>query len=160
MSQVNLITEKTDNRAIEHRQVDRRDSTLQTLFGALFYHRRRMMRRTGDHINSYIDWYGHWPLAATFTIILLCFADAFLTIVLLSKGAVELNLLMDWLIQYNVYTFAVVKMSLTGIALVILVMHLNFRIYRIIAVRYLVYALVPLYSLLIVHELRMLYALT
>ena len=118
-----------------------------------------MSRRTGDHFNSYIDWYGHWPLAATFSIILLCFADAFLTIVLLSKGAVELNILMDWLIQHDVRTFAVVKMSVTGLALVVLVMHFNFRIYRIIAVRYLMYALVPMYSLLIAHELRMLYAL-
>lgn len=151
---------ETDNRAIEQRQTDRRLTTLQTLFGALFYHRRRIMRRTEDHINSYIDWYGHWPLAATFTIILLCFADAFLTIVLLSKGAVEMNILMDWLIQRDVHTFAVVKMSLTGVALVVLVMHLNFRIYRVIAVRYLMYALVPLYSLLIAHEFRMLYALT
>ena len=155
-----LITQQADSRAIEQRQYGRRRTTLKTLFGALFYQRRRIMRRAGDHLNNYIDWYGHWPLAATFTIILLCFADAFLTIVLLSKGAVELNLLMDWLIQYNVSTFAVVKMSLTGIALVILVMHLNFRIYRVIAVRYLMYALVPMYSLLIVHELRMLYALT
>jgi hypothetical protein len=155
---VKFIPEKTEeSQAIEQRQADRRRTTLQTLLGALSHHRRRTMRRTGDQINSYIDWYGHWPLAATFTIILLSFADAFLTIVLLSKGAVELNLLMDWLIQHDVHTFAVVKMSLTGTALIILVMHLNFRIYRVIVVRYLMYSLVPLYSLLIVYELRMLY---
>ena len=51
-------------------------------------------------------------------------------------------------------------MSITGVALVVLVLHLNFTIYRIIAVRYLMYALVPLYSLLIAHELQMLYMLT
>jgi len=156
---VKLITEKADNRVTDERQADRRRTTLRTLTGSLLYHRRRVMRRTNDHVNSYIDWYGHWPLAATFTIILLCFTDAFLTIVLLSKGAVELNILMDWLIQHDVQTFAVVKMSITGAALVILVLHLNFTIYRFIAVRYLMYALVPLYSLLIAHELRMLYAL-
>ena len=155
-----LITEKADNRAIEHRQDDRRITSLQTLLGALFHHRRRDIRRDGDQVNSYIDWYGHWPLAATFTIILLCFADAFLTIVLLSKGAVELNILMDWLIQRDVHTFAVVKMAITGTALVVLVLHLNFRIYRIIAVRYVMYALVPMYSLLIAHEIRLLYTLT
>lgn len=160
MPQLKLITEKQDTRAIEQRQADRRLTSLQTLIGAIFHQRRRNMRRTEDQINSYTDWYGHWPLAATFTIILLCFADAFLTIVLLSKGAVELNVLMDWLIQHDVYTFAVVKMSITGVALVVLVLHLNFTIYRIIAVRYLMYALVPLYSLLIAHELQMLYMLT
>ena len=63
---------------------------------------------------------------------------------------------MDWLIQKDVHTFAVVKMSMTGAALIVLVIHFNFRIYKYIAVRYLIYALVPLYSLLIFHELTML----
>ena len=76
--------------------------------------------------------------------------------VLLSKGAVELNGLMDFLIQKDIQLFAIVKMSVTGIALIVLVLHFNFRIYKYIAVRYLIYGLVPLYSLLIFHELNML----
>jgi hypothetical protein len=48
-------------------------------------------------------------------------------------------------------------MAMTGIALIVLVMHFNFRIYKVIAVRYLVYALVPLYMLLIAHEINLLY---
>jgi len=67
-----------------------------------------------------------------------------------------MNVLMDWLIQKDVRSFAVVKISVTSLALIVLVMHLNFRIYKIIAVRYLIFALVPMYSLLIAHELRML----
>ncbi len=145
-----------DDRAIEQRDLDRRKPSLKTLWGALTSHRRRNSRRENDHINSYTDWYGHWPLAATFTIILLCFADAFLTTVLLSKGAVELNGLMDYLIQRDIHLFTVVKMSVTGAALIILVLHFNFRVYKYISVRYLVYGLVPLYSLLIFHELTML----
>lgn len=140
----------------DQRGEDRRKPSMRTLFGALRHQRRRVPRREHDHLDSYTDWYGHWPFAATLIIILLCFADAFLTIVLLSKGAVELNVLMDWLIQKDVHTFAVVKMSMTGLALIVLVMHFNFRVYRYIAVRYLIYALVPMYSLLIFHELRML----
>ena len=145
-----------DTRAIEQRTSERRQTSARTLMGAIRHQRRRSHRRDNDHVNRYIDWYGHWPFAATLTITLLCFADAFLTIVLLSKGAVELNILMDWLIQHDVHTFAVVKMSVTGTALVVLVMHFNFRIYRFIAVRYLIYALVPMYSLLIAHEINML----
>jgi len=145
-----------DNRAVEQRQDERRQTSGKTLVGAVLHKRRRTHRRDNDHINRYIDWYGHWPFAATLTITLLCFADAFLTIVLLSNGAVELNILMDWLIQRDVHTFAVVKMAVTGTALIVLVMHFNFRIYRFIAVRYLIYALVPMYSLLIAHEINML----
>lgn len=150
------LSDKTDNQSSEQRQHDRRQPSLKTLLGSLRHYRRRHLRRDGDNLNTYTDWYGHWPFAATFTIILLCFADAFLTIVLLSKGAVELNGLMDWLIRKDTYIFTVVKMSMTGAALIILVMHFNFRIYRFVAVRYLIYALVPLYSLLIFHELTML----
>jgi len=149
-------SETVDDRAIEQRKQDRRKPSLKTLQGALTHHRRRESRREKDHINSYTDWYGHWPLAATFAIITLCFADAFLTMILLSKGAVELNGLMNYLIQKDIQLFAVVKMSVTGTALIILLLHFNFRIYKYIAVRYVIYGLVPLYSLLIVHELNML----
>jgi len=148
--------ETTNEQSTDQRLHDRRQPSLKTVLGSLRYYRRRHLRRDDDQLNSYIDWYGHWPFAATVIIILLCFADAFLTIVLLSKGAVELNGLMDWLIQKDTHIFTVVKMSMTGAALIVLVMHFNFRIYKYVAVRYLIYALVPLYSLLIFHELTML----
>jgi len=153
---MSLPPESTDEKMSDQRELDRRQPSLKTLLGSLMHGRRRDSRREDDHLDSYTDWYGHWPFAATLIIILLCFADAFLTIVLLSKGAVELNSLMDWLIQKDTHMFAIVKMSMTGAALVVLVMHFNFRIYKYIAVRYLIYALVPLYSLLIFHELTML----
>jgi len=153
---MNRQPETTDEKTTEQRQLDRRQPSLKTLLGSLRHSRRRESRREDDHLDSYTDWYGHWPFAATLIIILLCFADAFLTIVLISKGAVELNTLMDWLIQKDIHMFAVVKMTMTGAALIVLVMHFNFRVYKYIAVRYLIYALVPLYSLLIFHELTML----
>lgn len=151
-----LEPETIDDRAVEQRDTDRRKPSLKTLRGALTHRRRRESRREHDHINSYTDRYGHWPIAATFAIITLCFADAFLTTVLLSKGAVELNGLMNYLIQKDIQLFAVVKMSVTGVALLILILHFNFRIYKYIAVRYVIYGLVPLYTLLIFHELNML----
>ncbi|TNG02627.1 MAG: hypothetical protein EP297_00940 [Gammaproteobacteria bacterium] len=150
------LTEKADDRAIEQRDTDRRKPSINTLMGALFKQRRRLSRRDGDAHNSYVDWYNHWPLVATVLIILMCSIDAFLTLILLSHGAVELNILMDWLIKEDIQTFAIVKMFVTGVALVVLVMHFNFRVYKYVAVRYLIYALVPAYSLLIAHELNML----
>lgn len=140
----------------DQRLGDRRRTSMTTIHGTLFKKRRRVSRRDGDQLDSYIDLYGHLPLIATVSIILLCFTDAFLTTVLINGGAVELNILMDWLIQRNIQLFAVVKMAVTGVALVILLLHFNFRIYKFIAVRYVLYALVPMYSLLIYHELTML----
>ena len=147
----------TDDRAIEQRNSDRRDYSLQTLLGTLFVNRRRSLRRQEDLLNSYIDWYGPVPLIATLLIILLCCLDAFLTLILMNHGAVELNIFMDWLIQRDIHAFTVTKLAVTSIALVVLVMHFNFRIYRIFSVRYLMYALVPIYIVLIAHEINLLY---
>ena len=154
---MNTDKQQTGSDVLEQRAIDRRRPNWLTVYGALFLNRRRNTRRDGDHIDNYIDWYGHMPLIATVTLILLCFADAFLTTVLISKGAVELNIFMDWLIQRDIHMFAVVKMAVTGTALIILVMHLNFRVFnKYIAVRYVLYAMVPVYSILIYYELTLL----
>lgn len=148
--------EPKDSHAAERRGRDRRKTTIHSFIGALLHPRRREHRRHKESLNNYIDWYGPWPLIATLLILLMCFADAFLTLILLENGAIELNIFMDWFIKHDVYTFAVAKMAITGLALLILVMHFNFRVYKFIMVRYLMYAFVPLYSLLIAHEINML----
>lgn len=153
---VKPLPEKVDHRAIEQRGAERRETTIRTLLGALYKPRRRGGRRTEDRINSYVDWYGHKPLAASTLIILLCAIDAFVTLILLGHGAVELNVFMGWLIEEDIQVFAIVKMLMTGLALIVLVMHFNFKVYRYVSVRYLMYALVPAYSILIAHELNML----
>jgi hypothetical protein len=154
---MDMTHKSLDNRAVERRGDERRRFSMRTLFGALFLYRRRNSRRHQEAVNSYTDWYGPWPLIAALIIIILCVVDAFLTLILLGKGAVELNIFMDLLIKMDIQLFTIVKMAMTGIALIVLVMHFNFRIYKVIAVRYLVYALVPLYMLLIAHEINLLY---
>ncbi|MEN8108065.1 MAG: DUF5658 family protein [Pseudomonadota bacterium] len=153
---MNMTDKSLDDRAIERRGEDRRRFSMETLLASLFRYRRRDGRRDGDNINSYTDWYGPWPLVATLSIILLCFVDAFLTLILLNHGAEELNVMMDILIRKDYHLFTIIKMSVTGLALIVLVMHFNFRIYKILSVRYLMYALVPMYMLLVAHELNML----
>ena len=64
--------------------------------------------------------------------------------------------MMDWLIRTDIRTFAAVKLAVTGLALVVLVLHFNFHIYRVLPVRYIIYALMPLYILLIAHEISLL----
>jgi hypothetical protein len=145
-----------DDKSVERRIQNRRQFSLRSLSGALFTLRRRHARREGDKTNSYIDWYGPWPLIASVLIILLSGLDAFLTLILLNHGAIELNVLMDWLIKMDIRTFAAVKLAVTGLALVVLVLHFNFHIYRVLPVRYLIYALMPLYAFLIAHEIHLL----
>jgi len=145
-----------DKPTLERRRQNRRRFSLRSLFGALFTLRRRRSRRKDDQLNTYIDWYEPWPLFASMVIILLSSLDAFLTLILLNHGAVELNILMDWLIKMDIRTFAAVKLAITGLALVILVLHFNFQIYKVLPVRYLMYALMPLYAFLIAHEISLL----
>jgi hypothetical protein len=145
-----------DDTILERRRHDRRRFSLRSLFGALFTLRRRRSRRKDDHLNTYIDWYEPWPLAASVVIILLSSLDAFLTLILLNHGAVELNMLMDWLIKMDIRTFAAVKLAVTGLALIVLVLHFNFHLYKVLPVRYVMYALMPLYALLIAHEIILL----
>ena len=156
---MNMTDKSLDDRAVERRAGDRRSANTHTLLGALFKCRRRNGRRHRDEVNSYTDWYGPWPLVATLLIIILSCVDAFLTLILLEKGAVELNVFMDVLIQKDTQLFTIVKVAVTGLALVILVLHFNFRVYRVIAVRYLIYAFVPMYMLLIAHQINMLYSI-
>jgi hypothetical protein len=146
----------SEDRTVERRTQDRRRFTLRSLFGALFTLRRRQARRETDKINSYIDWYEPGPLIASVLIILLSSLDAFLTLILLNHGAVELNVLMDWLIRVDIRTFAAVKLGVTSLALVVLVLHFNFYIYRMLPVRYLIYALMPVYAFLIAYEINVL----
>ena len=141
---------------LERRRQNRRRFSLRSLFGALFTLRRRRSRRKDDQLNTYIDWYEPWPLVASVVIILLSSLDAFLTLTLLNHGAVELNILMDWLIKMDIRTFAAVKLGITGLALIILVLHFNFQLYKVLPVRYLMYALMPLYAFLIAHEINLL----
>jgi len=155
-----LIPIPLEDRAIEQRRADRRRFSARTLLGTLFLKRRRTIRREEDLLNSYIDWYGPWPLVATLLITLMCCLDAFFTLILISHGAVEINIFMDWLIRHDIQAFAAVKMAVTSLALIILVMHFNFRVYRVFAVRYLMYALVPMYMGLIGYEITLLDQIT
>jgi hypothetical protein len=145
-----------DHGASERRGDTRRRFSAATFLASLFKPRRRHIRRDDDAINNYIDWYGPWPLLASLAIIAMSFTDALLTMILLNNGAMEMNVVMDWLIKKDVGTFAAAKMAVTGLAMILLVMHFNFRVYRIVAVRYIMYALVPVYALLIAHEINML----
>jgi hypothetical protein len=152
----NPVDRRSDERAIERRYQDRRRFSFRSLFGALFILRRRHSRRNDDLLNTYVDWYEPWPLIASVLIILLSCLDAFLTLILLGHGAVEMNTLMDWLIQKDIRTFATAKITVTGLALFVMVMHFNFNLYKVLPVRYLLYTLMLLYALLIAYEIRLL----
>ncbi len=112
-------------------------------------------RRASDAEGNYLAWHESPLLYATIATLLLCATDAILTLQILSRGGTELNWFMDVLLAKDVSLFAAVKMSISGVALVVLVAHANFRVFR-VRVEHLVYSIVPVYGLLVVYELFLL----
>lgn len=113
-------------------------------------------RRTGDRVNSYVDSYEARYLLAVMITMCCCAVDAFLTLLLLDRGAVEVNLLMDSLILKDMQLFVNLKLALTGLCLVLLVVHKNFIIFRALKVSHLLYAFTFLYMMLNYYQLGML----
>lgn len=118
--------------------------------------RRRDLRRAADVTRPVLDWHESHLLAVALAILLLCCADALLTLVLLFAGASELNPLMNKLLAIDVTLFIVAKMVLTGAGIIVLVMASRFRLFGRIRVAQGLYGILVGYLLLVLYELMLL----
>lgn len=118
--------------------------------------RRRDLRRTADVTRPLLDWHESHLLAVAMVILLLCCADAVLTLMLLVAGASELNPLMDKLLSIDVTLFTVAKMALTGAGIIVLVLASRFRLFGRIRVAQGLYGVLAVYLLLVLYELTLL----
>ena len=89
-------------------------------------------------------------------ILILCVADAFLTVTLMSGGAIEVNPVMALFIGNDVAVFAGLKMAVTGIGILLLVFLARYRFMRLIRVDVILYCVLGAYCILIWHEIGML----
>ena len=145
------------------RSVERRDRTdrRRRVWWSVFYgsfnpRRRRPARRLDDSRFHPVDWYSAHLLAVSVVILLLCAADAFLTVILLLRGAEEMNPFMAVLVYRSIATFAASKMALTGISIVMMVFLARYRFMRIFRVEFVLYAVLAVYAWLIGYEIWML----
>jgi hypothetical protein len=125
-------------------------------YGSFNPRRRRPARRFDDSRFHPVDWYSAHLLAISVVILLLCAADAFLTAILLLRGAEEMNPFMAVLVYRSVATFAASKMALTGISIVMMVFLARYRFMRILRVEFVLYAVLAVYAWLIGYEIWML----
>jgi hypothetical protein len=125
-------------------------------YGSFNPRRRRPARRFDDSRFHPVDWYSAHLLAISVVILLLCAADAFLTAILLLRGAEEMNPFMAVLVYRSVATFAASKMALTGISIVMMVFLARYRFMRIFRVEFVLYAVLAVYAWLIGYEIWML----
>ena len=120
-----------------------------------FKPRRLGPRRTGEQRLGAIDWYHPWWLAIATLILALCASDAVLTVVLIDRGAYELNPVLAPLIGSSVL-FVAVKVGLTGISVVLLTLLSRIRAFGRMPVGLLLYAVLAGYGVLIGYELHLL----
>ncbi|HLF09900.1 MAG TPA: DUF5658 family protein [Gammaproteobacteria bacterium] len=130
---------------------ERRRMTLRTFMQGGLTPRRRGGRRIGEH-EVLVDWHEPHLLFLAVTIVLLNVADAFLTVTLITVGAHEANPFLAYILNDFPQLFAVVKMSLTGVGVVVLVAMARAKVFRLIRVSTLMHWFLIGYAALIAYE--------
>lgn len=135
---------------------DRRRATLRALWVGNFHKRRRGPRREDDRSLANSDWHHPQWLAVSILILLLCVADALLTLTLLNDGAREINPLMAPLVGGPGRGFALWKIGLTAAGVVLLVLMAQLRTLGRLPVGAILYVVLAGYSTLIGYEIWLL----
>ncbi len=143
--------------SVERRAVDRRRRVWwSVLYGSFKPRRRRPPRRRDDPRYHAVDWHAAHLLAVATGILLLSVTDACLTLALLAQGAEEINPVMAFVVGRGAAMFAVAKMAMTGVSVVLLVFLARYRFMRRVRVELTLYAVLIAYLALIGYELRIL----
>ena len=135
---------------------DRRKRVLWSLVYGSFHPRRRGPRRAGDNSLTAVDWHHPQWLAIGTLIVALSCADAFLTVVLIGHGAYEMNPFMAPLLGGSAVAFALTKIGLTAIGVLLLTQLARVRTFGRIPVGAILYSMLVIYGTLIFYEFRLL----
>lgn len=137
-------------------RVERRQANFRSCLYALFMNRRKGDRRSDhDDENTYIDVYGPKIMAGAIIVMVFCVLDAFFTLLLLERGAEELNPFLAWMLEIDVMWFYVSKYLITAICVFWLVIHKHFDFFGIKGRHVMVGAILS-YMLLITYQISML----
>mgnify|MGYP000213723603 CR=1 FL=1 len=110
----------------KRRGIDRRTNNKSRLKYLLVNGRRMSSRREDDSGRAIIfDRYHQNLFLAITTILVLSILDAVLTLVVIQRGASELNPVMAYFLEYGTPTFIVAKYILTSIGVIILLIFKN-----------------------------------
>jgi len=130
---------------------ERRAVTLKTLLRSGLAPRRRGGRRASDEEQT-VDF--HEPRLLFFAVVMLVLSlvDALLTVTLMTDGAEETNPLLAFVLNEHPRLFAVVKMTLTGGGVLLLVAVARMRLFGVVRAGVLMPVLVLAYLALVVYE--------
>jgi hypothetical protein len=91
--------------------------------------------------------------------LIMCAADALLTLMLIQRGAYEANPFMEPLVHGSALVFMVIKFGLTAGGITVLILLARARLFRNVPVAYILYSVLLGYAVLIGYEIWMLEAL-
>jgi hypothetical protein len=134
---------------------ERRRSVLRALWRGNFARRRLSPRRSGERHAVVTDWFHPQWLAVGIVILLLCSADALLTLALISHGAAEINPFMEPLVRNSAPLFAIWKIGLTAAGVTFLTLLARLRI-RGRGVGTILYVVLAGYAVLVGYEIFLL----
>jgi hypothetical protein len=126
------------------------------LYGSFNPRRRQPARRLNDSRFHPTDWYSAHLLAVSIGILILSATDAFLTSILLLHGADEINPVMAVLVYRDATAFAVFKMLMTGLSILVMVFLSRYRFMRVLRVDLMLYTALVIYAWLIGYEIWLL----
>ena len=115
--------------------------------------KRQEARRKKENKNYYVDRYETRYFILIVSILFLCIFDAYFTFKILQHGGEELNPFLAKLIFDKPYLTLILKYVITACALVILIVHKNFYILRVVRITYIIYSVFIIYCLLILYEM-------
>lgn len=138
---------------------DRRKATLKTFLYSVFRGRRLAPQRLEEKNKFfYKDIYDAKLLVIVLLIAALSVTDAGLTLLILIKGGTELNPVMVWALEFSSQTFFVAKYLLTIFGLLTIVVHINFRVFKRIAMPRILVGVLWVYAFLVGYEFSLLMA--
>jgi len=117
---------------------------------SFFRGRRRTGRRAGEVENVYVDMYSPQLVALLLLFFALTVVDSVSTLVYLGKGGRELNPIAQWMIDQGSLFFVMLKGTLSGMCLLFVMLHKNFRPARLaLGLGFAFYTLLGLYHLVL-----------
>jgi hypothetical protein len=131
--------------------VDRRALTWRTLLASGFSPRRRGGRRAGEQ-ELLVDYHEPYLLFLAVVMLILSVCDAFLTVKLMADGAAETNPLLAFVLNEHPRLFAVTKMALTGLGVVLFVTMARAKLFKLVRADVFFQLLVAAYFALVAYE--------
>ncbi len=134
--------------------VDRRQNKLKTVLWSLF-----MKRRIVPLENHYVDVHESKVVLVIVSVLVLCSADAYMTLLIINQGGSELNPLMDVLMKKDVALFFFTKYFMTSAGVLFFLVHKNFKFFRHFTGYHFLFSCLFIYATLIIYELYLIYGI-